>query len=937
LEPDPGRPVWGDFDLVNDGIRGRNVRVGVIDDGLELNHLDLQGNLADVFEHHAYDLEPQTPTPQNPNPPPRVKATNGQAVNHQQIYNNAHGTNMAGIIGAVTNNNLGVSGVAPNCKLIGVRALSDFEDEFGAFLPVPTDNDQPLQGDLIAPMADVLFAAAYLFLYNDNAGFSFNGHIVYPGTPDENQLPTFGDSNSGITLPIKNNSWGAPDFATFAGPGPEVAGVTVSGVTLQTGVRRKSVEEGRNGLGTIFVHPSGNGRVGRIENANSDGWSNAREVICVGALALPQARHFDSPTADHCSTYSEPGSCVMISAPGGGPYIVGKGNRAYDGLYYTAIATQASLALTTTDYSGFIPADPDGDPPRFQDFFGINHSGENGDYSDGAFTKRSIGTSSAAAVVSGVIALMLEANPRLSWLDVQNILIRTAKNHIDPLAYALDPTDPTPILNLFNGVDTADPQDVVTIDRDWKKNGGHLWFNHKYGAGMVNARGAVDMALSGALLPPQTQHLKIEAEDGNPKDLPDATANGTGTPYDIRFNASGPPDFVITHVTVHFDKITTNSVGDLFIKLIAPSGMESILMEPHFDFSNDLVNWTFSSVFHWGESVSTPTQSGWTLRIQDNLVGNLTSLNKPEQGQPAPKIRLTLHGYIRPAVPVITTPASADPLVPTQLIVVKNRSMSYILSGNNDPTAWNTRYRTPDMPSGQWIQGLPPGLSFEALAPNPSNTILHTRKIIGSPTTVGEYLIEVIAANVGGSSLPHYLNLTVGDALDCYTDWARTYFGPAAATDPRAQGTADPEGGKDSQNNFVGDGFSNSVEFALGMSPLLAFDPANAFTLDTDSLGGWRLAYKRFTDRGNFDLSVMITYEVQVSDDLQNWTTVAGSGPNPGPTVSLNADYEVAEGEPAALDEPCGAYIPVTVTPLLAQPAHFFRIRITPYRLPLNP
>ncbi|WP_152986643.1 S8 family serine peptidase, partial [Pseudovibrio sp. POLY-S9] len=42
------------------------------------------------------------------------------------------------------------------------------------------------------------------------------------------------------------------------------------------------------------------------------------------------------------------------------------------------------------------------------------------------------GTSFAAPIVSGVVALMLEANPLLGWRDVQEILALSAKQVDDP-------------------------------------------------------------------------------------------------------------------------------------------------------------------------------------------------------------------------------------------------------------------------------------------------------------------------------------------------------------------------------------------------------------------------------------------------------------------------------------------------------------------------
>lgn len=67
------------------------------------------------------------------------------------------------------------------------------------------------------------------------------------------------------------------------------------------------------------------------------------------------------------------------------------------------------------------------------------------------------GTSSAAPLAAGVVALMLGANKKLGWKDVQFILMSTA-SQIDP------------------------------SDWDWTMNGVGRYVNHKYGYGLINAR-----------------------------------------------------------------------------------------------------------------------------------------------------------------------------------------------------------------------------------------------------------------------------------------------------------------------------------------------------------------------------------------------------------------------------------------------------------------
>ena len=50
---------------------------------------------------------------------------------------------------------------------------------------------------------------------------------------------------------------------------------------------------------------------------------------------------------------------------------------------------------------------------------------------DGNYTNSMNGTSSATPVTSGSIALILEANPKLTWRDVKYILAKTA-TMVDP-------------------------------------------------------------------------------------------------------------------------------------------------------------------------------------------------------------------------------------------------------------------------------------------------------------------------------------------------------------------------------------------------------------------------------------------------------------------------------------------------------------------------
>ncbi|APJ02611.1 S8 family serine peptidase [Silvanigrella aquatica] len=107
----------------------------------------------------------------------------------------------------------------------------------------------------------------------------------------------------------------------------------------------------------------------------------------------------------------------------------------------------------------------------------------------GFYTTEAAGTSMAAPMISGVIALILEANPNLSYWDVKYILAKTANREIlapDPIPYCIK------ILNII-GDFSSNFMDLWKIE--WVKNKAGYFFHNYYGFGLVDADKAVKMAL----------------------------------------------------------------------------------------------------------------------------------------------------------------------------------------------------------------------------------------------------------------------------------------------------------------------------------------------------------------------------------------------------------------------------------------------------------
>ena len=188
-------------------------------------------------------------------------------------------------------------------------------------------------------------------------------------------------------------------------------------------------------------------------------------------------------------------------------------------------------------------------------------------------------TDQAAAFVTGVAALILEANPTLTWRDVQHILVQTAQQN--------DPTD-----------------------SDWTTNGARYHINHKYGFGAIDPEAAVDLAKNWTPLEPE-----VIARQKNEFPQGILIADGNEVTDTISFTE----DLTVEAVEVMFDA-THQFQGDLKIVLTSPSGTQSILAEPHSELSQQSHGWLFTSKRYWGESAL----GEWKLEVFDQVGNNLT-------------------------------------------------------------------------------------------------------------------------------------------------------------------------------------------------------------------------------------------------------------------------------------------------------------------------
>ena len=261
----------------------------------------------------------------------------------------------------------------------------------------------------------------------------------------------------------------------------------------QTMVRslQYAVTVGRQGKGTIFVFSAGNANH-KGQDVNYEAMKFTRYTIAVGAVGK---------LGQH-SLYSTAGSALLVSAPGG-------------------------------DHE-----------------FSHNHVVAQ---PGGTCQDAGVGTSFAAPVVSGVIALMLEANAALTWRDVQGILATTSSK-----------TDPN--------------------DASWTTNAAGLHHSSKYGFGLVDAEAAVNASITWLAYGPEKL---ITATSTTATAVPQ-----DGTTLTLTSSMSTSSPVIIEHVYVYLD-LDHSKRGDLQLVLESPQGTEAVLIpgpRPEASVSSDTRN-----------------------------------------------------------------------------------------------------------------------------------------------------------------------------------------------------------------------------------------------------------------------------------------------------------------------------------------------------------
>ncbi|XP_043278342.1 furin-like protease 2 isoform X2 [Venturia canescens] len=309
--------------------------------------------------------------------------------------------------------------------------------------------------------------------------------------------------------------------------GPEDDGKTVDGPgPLARRAFIYGVTSGRRGKGSIFVWASGNG--GRhTDSCNCDGYTNSIFTLSISSATQGGYKpwYLEECSSTLASTYSS-------GTPGN------------------------DKSVATVDMDAKLRPDH---------ICTVEHTG----------------TSASAPIAAGIAALALQANPSLTWRDMQYLVVLTSRSA---------PLEKEP---------------------GWILNGVKRKVSHKFGYGLMDAGAMVDLAEQWTNVPPQ--HI-CKSQEINEERSIDSTPGYTLSVYMDVSGCSGTLNEVrfLEHVQC---KVSLRFFprGNLRLLLTSPMGTTSTLLfeRPRDVLSSNFDDWPFLSVHFWGEKAD----GRWTLQI----------------------------------------------------------------------------------------------------------------------------------------------------------------------------------------------------------------------------------------------------------------------------------------------------------------------------------
>lgn len=249
--------------------------IAVIDTGVDVTHPDLENQLVDPSDWANFaggdPTDPTTPPGESP-----------------------HGTHVSGIIAAEQDNNIGISGVCPACKIMPIRfgftlsseieaidwAIDHGADVINASYGGAPWNKSERNAIKKAGQAGVLFVAAAGNQRSDNDMATFsNGSMLSPSFPASYELDTI------LAVAASNHK---DEYGYFTGCA--INGTSRAGCSF-TSFGRTSVDVAAPGTDILSTVVPGEGRQGSSDEYDTYNGTSMASPMVAGIAGLVKAEH----------------------------------------------------------------------------------------------------------------------------------------------------------------------------------------------------------------------------------------------------------------------------------------------------------------------------------------------------------------------------------------------------------------------------------------------------------------------------------------------------------------------------------------------------------------------------------------------------------------------------------------------------------------------
>ncbi|GAB1605311.1 PC3-like endoprotease variant B [Argonauta hians] len=215
----------------------------------------------------------------------------------------------------------------------------------------------------------------------------------------------------------------------------------------------------------------------------------------------------------------------------------------------------------------------------------------------GSCTEHFAGTSAAAPLAAGCIALVLQANPLLTWRDAQHIVVRGAR--------------------------------MTPIKDSWSKNGAGIHFSNSFGFGVMDCSRMVELAEDWQNVPVALNHSYSS------RVLERKISYATPIVMNVSFSGDSLEMNHLEHVQLYI-KLQHSCRGEVQIFLTSPSATKSQMLSPRkLDCSKDGIDFHFLSVYYWDED----PQGNWKLQVFDTQDNDNNGV--------LIEWKIILHGYMK--------------------------------------------------------------------------------------------------------------------------------------------------------------------------------------------------------------------------------------------------------------------------------------------------